>query len=286
MLSSYKLLQRQLRRLPLPRGMILDGSRVLKQQYLLGKAKRFEHLLHQILDQEQYKKISEVLDAIYKVDKPQWYKEFENIPYMKVKGHWPTVHLIDSLTDNEDPKKTYYNKLPQPFSVTQALNINTESLREPLPLIKRYAEQINPVVDIIKEVRKVYAFIMSQRIFDVTKHPFEVFYYPSKLGIPEHPVGLDSLLRKKVSQVKRVLETFQPIQKSQLEKLMNARGSINSRFFLHFQRKRSKQTTSFQVKKLIIKEKILSEEQLQDIIQKYLRQQYYLENASYKLNKL
>ncbi|KAI5969752.1 hypothetical protein CANMA_001214 [Candida margitis] len=284
--QSYKLLQRQLRRLPLPQGVICDGSKVLKQQYLQGKSKRFELLFHQILDQEQYKKLTEVLDAIYKVDKPAWYREFINIPYMKVKRHWPTIHLIDTLTDNSSAKKTYYCKLAKPFSVTQSLNLKPDEAQYHLPLLKKFGDQVNPVVNLIKEVHKTYQFVVSQKVFEVTKHPFEVFYYPSKLGIPEHPVGIDCLLRKKVSSVKHVLETFQPISKEQLTKLMNANGVVNPRFYHHLQRKRSKVDTSFQVKKLIIKEKILGEEQLQDVIRKYLQQQYYLENANYKLNKL
>lgn len=286
MAQSYKLLQRQLRRLPLPRGIILDGSKVLKQHYQLGKSKRFELLFHRILDQEQYKKINEILDAIYKVEKPQWYRELINIPYMKVKGHWPTIHLIDVLTENAKTKDTYYDKLAKPFSVVQSLNLKSKNSQVPLPLMKKYSQQVNPVLNIIKEVQKAYTFIMSQRTFEITKHPFEVFYYPSKLGTPEHPVGIDSLLRKKVSHVKNILETFQPILKEELEKLMKSRGKINPNFFRHLQRKRTEQTTSYQVKKLIIKEKVLSEEQLQDIIRKYLRQQYYLENTNYKLNQL
>ncbi|KAG5420265.1 hypothetical protein I9W82_002145 [Candida metapsilosis] len=285
MAQSYKLLQRQLRRLPLPKGIIIDGSKVLKQSYQLGKSKRFESLFHQILEQENYKMVHELLDAIYKVNKPQWYNEFINIPYMKVKGHWPTVHLIDTLTNNKNTLSTYYNKMAKPFSVTQSLNLSNDSQHQ-IPLLKNYSDQVNPVRNVVKEVQKAYSFTMSQRVFEITKHPFEVFYYPSKLGTPEHPVGIDSLLRKKVSHVKHILETFQPISKSQLEKLMRSRDKINPCFFRHLQRKRSQKSTSYQVKKLIIKEKLLSEEQLQEILQSYLRQQYYLENESYKINQV
>ncbi|KAI5960036.1 hypothetical protein KGF57_001980 [Candida theae] len=287
MTQPYKSLQRQLRRLPLPRGIIAEGSQVLKQHYRLGKSKRFEIIFQQILEQEKYKSIHEVLDAIYKVDKPHWYMEFSNIPYMRVKGHWPTAHLIDTLTEDVKTRDTYYNKLAKPFSVTEALKLKQSSksvLR--LPLIRQYSGQVNSVVNMVKEVRKAYFFIMSQRVFEITKHPFEVIYHPSKLGVPEHPVGIDSLLRKKVSQVKHVLEMYQPILIRQLTKLMNARGEINPNFFRHLQRKRADDTTSYQVRKMIIKEKILSEESLQGILESYLRQQYYLENGEYKLNQM
>ncbi|KAI5964226.1 uncharacterized protein KGF55_002168 [Candida pseudojiufengensis] len=196
--QQYKQLQRQLRRLPLPQKIIKHGSTVLKHRFKLGKTKNFETIFTQLLDHEQYHKyIPNLLDAIYKDSKPKWYRDFNNIPYIRVKEHWPTVHIMDEIA-NSKTKKIYHEKLSSDFKVSDYVKGNDKS-RNAFPLIRKYGEQVKSIPKLIEEVEKAYTFIVHSPRIGLTKHPFDVRHLPSKLGIPQHPVGLDMKLKETVS---------------------------------------------------------------------------------------
>ncbi|KAI5956355.1 hypothetical protein KGF54_000830 [Candida jiufengensis] len=197
---SYKSLQRQLRRLPLPTNAIKDGSAVLKHRYKLGKTKIFETIFTQILQYEKYhKSIPLLLDAIYKDSKPKWYRDFINIPYMQVKKDWPTMHIIDELTKDTKTISMYHEKLQSPFRLVDHVKGKDKVKKNAFPIFTKYSDQTSSVPRLINDVEKAYKFLMNESIFNLTKHPFEVIHLPTKMGTPEHPVGLDTNLRDTVT---------------------------------------------------------------------------------------
>ncbi|KGQ91884.1 hypothetical protein MG5_03968 [Candida albicans P57072] len=201
---SYKHIQRQFRRLPLPPPIVIDGSRVLKRDYKAGKS-----AVADLLALPHSQSIPKLLDYIYKYQ-PAWWNKFMKCSYYNLKDKWPIVHLIDELkVDTKD----YHNH--QQFSLVEGT-----PTRPTLPLIKSYANQKDTTTAMIKEVEKLYKFILSKRgLFNVTNHPMEVIYTPSKLGKMHHQVVLDKELRDKVKLIKRVFREVQPIDKKTLDKL-------------------------------------------------------------------
>ena len=88
---SYKHIQRQFRRLPLPPPIVIDGSRVLKRDYKAGKS-----AVADLFALPHSQSIPKLLDYIYKYQ-PAWWNKFMKCSYYNLKDKWPIVHLIDEL---------------------------------------------------------------------------------------------------------------------------------------------------------------------------------------------
>ncbi|CAX41390.1 conserved hypothetical protein [Candida dubliniensis CD36] len=217
-----KHLQRQLK--GLPQQIITDGLHALQHN-----PARFT----------SFHDIPQLLDYIYKPNKPAWWIRFMKCPYYNLKGKWPTIHLIDELGVDTSG---YYNH--------QNL-LSGSTPRPTLPLIKSYANQKDTTTTMIKEVEKLYKFILSKRgLFGVTNHPMEVIYTPSKLGKIHTPAVLDKELKNKVKLIKRVFNDVQPIEKPTLDKLQS----------------------------------IVVSQPHDSILQQYMARQFYLQNGKYILN--
>ena len=193
---SYKHIQRQFRRLPLPPPIVIDGSRVLKRDYKAGKS-----AVADLLALPHSQSIPKLLDYIYKYQ-PAWWNKFMKCSYYNLKDKWPIVHLIDEL------------KWTQRTTTTTSfrwLKARPHDLPSPNQIL---CQPKDTTTAMIKEVEKLYKFILSKRgLFNVTNHPMEVIYTPSKLGKMHHQVVLDKELRDKVKLIKRVFREVQPIDK-------------------------------------------------------------------------
>ncbi|EDK45812.1 hypothetical protein LELG_03991 [Lodderomyces elongisporus NRRL YB-4239] len=329
---SYKELQRLFKRLPLPRAVLKYSSRKLKKDFRAGNATHlYQTLLYEILHKEQYKKLPHLLDTLYKWDRPDWCRQFARAHYMTLKPHWPTVHLIYELTKDADALKVYNDKLKKPFSLVEFVkedvgNQNESiSTNETLPLLKKFSDQRrNYVPGMLNEVENWYNFIQKQPTFDLAKRPFEMIYYPSKLGTPQDPVTIDGQFKKHVEYMKQLAKEHQPILKANLQLLMaQARGNgrnnsnygdngvngvngvncstlmrsngnssssdifINPWFYKHLKRKRLDNTVSRLVKKNINKEHVVDDMYFREIIDRYISFQFYFDDIDqkYKMSK-
>ncbi|RCK65068.1 hypothetical protein Cantr_01002 [Candida viswanathii] len=280
---SYKHLQRQFRRLPLPQPIIIDGGPVLKRHYLASGARQFAQLLNAILVDEKYQQLPKVLDFIYKDDKPRWLKEFKQIPYKQLKGKWPVVHMIDKL--NVD--KSVYNAYDRPPVVVADMIPGEPGT--PLPLLRHYANQYNNVADIVKNVEQMYHFLLSNRgVFDVTRDPMEVVHFPSKFGTVHHPATLDRVLRNRITKMRHVFQEYQPIPKQALDKLVaiyRESTPINKHFARYSARLRAnEECKSASVRNLLRKEFVPDDNDVHEMLQEYLRAQFFRQDGKYILN--
>ncbi|CAK9441593.1 uncharacterized protein LODBEIA_P54610 [Lodderomyces beijingensis] len=290
---TYKQLQRQLRRLPLPTAVLRDATRFVKKDFKYGAAKKFHAIFTEILVNEQYKdQIPKFLDLVYKYHKPKWLKRFMHAHYMSLKAHWPVVHLIDEVTKDPGLLATYHGRIEKPFSVLEHVKFDPaeeehKERRTPLPLMKHYGDQKDEVGGMVKQVETLYSFLTRGSTLGLTKLPFEIIFAPSKLGLPMYPTGRDMELKRKVTHVKHTIEANLPMMKTGLDGLIKACESpINKNFYKHLRRTREDESVPHQVKKLIRKEEVVGDDYFRDILAMYLRQQYWhdKENSNYRMN--
>ncbi|KAI3404122.1 hypothetical protein KGF56_003022 [Candida oxycetoniae] len=291
----YKQLHRQLRRLPLPRGIISDGAKALKRDFVKERVDKYERLFKVILEDEKYHQIPMLLNAIYQRDTPCWYLQFQKMPYIRLKKQWPTLHLIDEITNDKRPLETYHRQLQKqtPFLVSEHIDTKEGCKSWPvLPLMRKYSGQQQEeggdnIGEMINQVHRRYKFILLQNVFGITKHTFEMVYTPTKMGLPVNQPTIDGQLRRKISTVKRALMEVQPILANELEKLTFAsKTKFNQNFYRWLKHKRRDQTVPQEIKKNIIKERIVSDAQFNEIVQEYIRNQYYYDKDTqqYKMN--
>ncbi|CAI5760103.1 unnamed protein product [Candida verbasci] len=277
---SYKLLQRQLRRLPIPRNIILDGSRTIKHLYLNEETKHLQSIFNEILNKEQYRDgIPKLLDLIY-INKPYWLIELDSLKYTKFKGYWPEVHLIEELTNNKYLLDRYYGNYQKSFSVVKFMG---EKPNETLPLITR-AEKDHHINEVVNNAKNAFKLIISNKtIFEVSKRPFEVLYFPSKLGKIEYQKGREIRFKNKIKYVKELLNKFPPMEKSQLIKLFQSINQpITPNFYKHLRRRRANYNKiDRDVLNLIMKVGPVSDQDFHEIFQTYSDRQYTYSEGNY-----
>lgn len=308
-LTYYRRLYRRLIRLPLDIGSLELIKNSARQKfrstsdvstYTVIDRESYDSIskiAHDILDKQQYREIPKLLDFIYKDCHrlEPWKLQFLATRYNKWKPIWPQVHLIEEFGSTQHialyRKELKRMDPPELFSITKELNLyDPLDLKPPTPINHQLTP--NGLTDLLQHMQKLHWFLdkNSKLLMEAKLLPLEVFYEPTRLGIPMSVATRERRLRTKITYMKSLCQEFRPIAKESLMHLIlvatdepGAQNVINPLFFRHMVRVHNKQESSpYERKYLQQKLLVPNDRNIRFHYRTYVVLQFYVEeNGSY-----
>ncbi|KAK6458728.1 uncharacterized protein RJT20DRAFT_8411 [Scheffersomyces xylosifermentans] len=288
----YKEFCRRIHRLPLTRDMISRLMAITKYKLVTvqpynpkfdkRKYKNSIKLLDDILVDEKYDKLHDLLDVIFKttIPVPAWKTAFLTMPFLQLQDHWPQVHAIHELTKVRAQLKPYEEALKEEanedHSVMKFFNLSTTQDKDlpKLEMTRSYSKgQGSNIKEIVENVAILHKFIFKHSgVLDVKVPPLEVLYPTNKYALPIHHKAREKLFKEKIAAIRNLFKALRPIKEEDLQILYEfaihrPSGSnkpecaINTRFY-----------------KYMIKKHKAEEKSLAPIIRHYLRQKKLIPN--------
>ncbi|KAG2734480.1 hypothetical protein G9P44_002486 [Scheffersomyces stipitis] len=240
-------------------------------------------LLDDILVEEKYSRVHDLLDLIYKLpaSSQSWKDKFLTIDYKELENHWPQVHAIDEITSDPKYLEAYREKqrAEKNEEVSVVKHFGLKSKRDnqspALTMIRKYSDvdQDDSIPQVLKNVQELHKFLFkNQAVFDVKIPPLEVFYPTNKVALPIHPRERNKLLKKKVASIRNVFKSLRPIAEDDLRQLYE--------FAIHRPSVSHKPEYNINDKfyKYMIKKHNHEKDNLAPVIRHYLRQKKLIPN--------
>ncbi|CAH6722996.1 putative genetic interactor of prohibitin 5, mitochondrial [[Candida] jaroonii] len=280
-MSGLKNIITKIRRLPID-GVTLQKLKdhvkkeFKKPQVDSRKLRRAHRIMDDIIDNENWSAIAEVLDYVYKTVEgkktyPQHYRMIEIIKGMNYDdARWiPQTHLLKELKINDKLHNAFDNDLAMPRHVLE-VDENADTI-ELLPLKSK-----SPKNNLLPQLMKFYEFLGKSSVTHLKLPPFNVVYPPNRFGKPMHIIDRDKILNTKLKYIKTILQ-YRPISEyslQELNKVLDYQIPINEYFFKYMVRK----------DRIIGKKKLIpTDKNIVKIYRQYLMKQFYIQNG-YKMN--
>lgn len=267
-------------------------------------------ILDNILIEDDYDSLEEVLDFVYKETQPQsqWILDFMKYKYLAFKPHWPQVHLFRELTKSPKHLALYEESLKNDKNEDLSLieyfdivpNANDIDLR---PLKSMTKDTPSPITIITQEFKKLHSFLIrnQERLTHLKIQPMEVAYPTNRFALPIHVTKRDLMLKEKINYSKRLCEEFIPMKESSLENLIkfaihkpgkndvDPSYEINKNFYRYMIRKHKIERMELNpLKKKYVRTKNLipNDNNIRKYMREYVRKQFSYDSklGSYKMS--
>lgn len=303
---DYKTVYRRVLRLPLDahslallRSHIRDCFRAARPGVPVVDARKVK-IMDDILERGQYKQFDALLDVVYKdfAPVPAWIGAFSHTRYLALRQVWPQAHIIDDFGDKKSVDR-YHKELlrrepPRLFLVMEQLGLDDAQFA-PLVPIKHSGriEQRTELQSMVDELVRFTEFLIKNnaRLLDKKIQPLDVWYEPSRFGLPRSAHYLDLRLKYKVNYAKSLLRTFRPIEKQSLDRLTliaqdKTPAVFNPNFFRYMARKREREEPSSPLVMKYVRHKTLipNERNLRHLYRNYVYKQFYVADGTYRIN--
>lgn len=308
--KSYRELCRNVGRLPLDNKSLSILRQKVRDEFRSGKDVHrfagvnpkpfhsFLSLMNDILMFRKYKRVADLLDVIYKPNHnlPEWITEFCSYKYSMWKDTWPQIHLLNEF-GNEKSKTIYKEQLKamEPkteFLLMEELNLTlpkNETILTPLLML---SEESDKKTDLLGRVQKLHSFIFENAdiLLDLKVLPLEVYYEPTRLGLPLSVAARENKLKKKLNYIKTLVRSFRPLEEESIIHLINVSSandmgfetSINPnfyRFMLRHNKGKLENTSPFEKKYVWQKTLIPDARNIRSYYKQYAMKQFYIDNA-------
>lgn len=314
-LICYKELLKRIRLLPLDSKSIRRYKCLTKLQFKSSTkpwidTSRYQKqisLLDQVLVREDYDKLKDILDVIYKDEReiPNWLQKFQGLNYLMWQRDWPQVHLVYQLTKHSKFIQEYEDALTEEKNDDLSLvryfgYSNDNELRERgLVPLKRDNEESSKE-DTLIHIAKLHKFLLNhQKILTHLKiKPLEVIYPTNRFSLPIHVSRRQKLLKQKITYIKNLFKTFRPIEVESLKHLIDValykQGQqghhslqLNELFYRYMTKKHRIERISLSptVKKYTRKKRLIpNDNNIRKILRQYVKEQFYIVDGDYKLS--
>lgn len=310
-IEAYKHIIAKVRRLPLDLRSLSLLKGVVKQQFYnkvrphrsgvdSRSVTKAVSILDRILSDVDLESMEHVWDYLYKRQEQAWIPQFNRTKYSVFREIWPQVHLMEEVAPNLKQLREYQRHLSkdlnEEFSVLKFMGIHlTEPGLQMLP--RRASSDIEDLSQTLHHVSQFHQFVAANRskLTHLKIQPFEVVYPTNKYAQPVHVSVRDRLLKKKVNYMKDLCKLYKPMEKGDLEHLINVATTadvassdleINAAYFRYMEGKRRSDVELKNPAVLQLRSKILipNENNIRKILRLYVMKQFYMENGSYQMS--
>jgi hypothetical protein len=310
-IAAYKHIIAKVRRLPADLRTLGLLKTVVKQQFLTKikphrsgvdarSVAKATSVLDRVLIDVDLEGMVNVWDYLYKRQEQAWIPQFSRMKYSAFREIWPHVHLMEEVAPNLKQLREYQRHLSkdlnEEFSVLKFMGINlTEPGLQMLP--RKPSPHAEDLTQLLRKVSQFHQFVATNRLklTHLKIQPLEVVYPTNKYAQPVHVSVRDRLLKKKVNYMKDLCKLYKPMQKGDLEHLINVATTadvatpdveINAAYFRYMERKCRSELEHKNPAMLQLRSKKLvpNENNIRKILRLYVMKQFYIENGSYQMS--